>query len=91
MCSIDNSRCVCKTCAEVLRRHGQTEQYVPRWKKSKRVCAVTTCTTNSTKAKVTNCKLLSAKDIQTVLKGTCGFSDESDDNNECSSDGILLC
>ena len=81
----NNSRCVCKTCSEDLKRHSQSEQYVPRWKKTKRVCAVTSCTTNS--AKVKNCKQLSVKEIQMVLKDTCGFSDD----NEHSSDGVILC
>ena len=72
-----------------MKRHGQSEQYVPRRKKTKREGAGTTCTIKD--AKVTNCKLLSIEEIQIVLKDTCGFNDNPDDDNECCSDGILLC
>lgn len=84
MCSLKNSRCVCKTCSDDLRWHGQSEQYVPRWR-SKRACAVTTCTTKN--SKIMNCKLLNVNEIQKVLKDKCGFNDDG----KCSSDGVLLC
>ena len=90
MCSIIYSRCVCKTCTDDLKRYGPSEQYVPRWNRTLRVCAVATCRENSAKGKIFNCKLLGIKEIQIVLKDTCGCN-ESDDDSECPSDGILLC
>ena len=67
-----------------LKRHDQSEQYIPRWMTSKRACVVTSCTTKN--SKITNYQLLNVNEIQKVLKDKRDFND----HGECSSDGVLL-
>ena len=84
MCTMEIFRCVCKTCTADLKRQGNSEGYAPRWKRSKRLCTVSSCITK--KDKVTNCKLLSVSAIQGILNDSC-----SSIGGQGSSDGVLLC
>ena len=83
MCS-QNYRCVCKTCTDDLKRHGQSEQYVSRWR-SKRACAVSSCTTKN--SKIMDLQAVECKRNSKGFKDKCSFNDD----DECSSDGVLLC